>query len=599
MLRNFSISQRIVFFVIIMIAMIISTAAVSVRMTEGIIGDGTALAKEMLLDAQKARIKDITHSQALGLSALVAGQAEEEQLRTIAQYVDKVRFENDNSGYFYVYKGTVNAVHPTQKQLVGKDLANTADSRGVHYVSELGKAAQAGGGFVEFVFPKPGAGEVLKLGYAEQIGGTPFWIGTGVYIDNVDKAESQLSTTMRALLHGRVALYGGIFLAVLLLVICPLSYMMVISITKPLAGITLHARAVAQGNLDEEFEATGRDEVATLQQALKAMVVKLKDFIAHAEEQSSLAGKAASEAQIAQAEAIEAERKAKDKTAAMVQAAQRLELVAQAVSTASTQLSAQIEQSDKGAAHSAQLLTEAATAMNQMNASVQEVALSASHASDAAGRTRERALAGAGIVEKAVQSIGSVHEVSLRLREGMAELNSHSQAITRIMNVISDIADQTNLLALNAAIEAARAGDAGRGFAVVADEVRKLAEKTLASTQDVGNAIAAIQESTAKSVSDMDKAVGQVELATDFANQSGKALEEIVSTVESTASQVNAIAEASGQQSAASDEINHSIDNVTQVAHQTADAMGQAQEAVADLAQQARGLAELIVDMKN
>ena len=189
--------------------------------------------------------------------------------------------------------------------------------------------------------------------------------------------------------------------------------------------------------------------------------------------------------------------------------------------------------------------------------------------------------------------------MSLRLKDGMVELNNHSQAITRIMNVISDIADQTNLLALNAAIEAARAGDAGRGFAVVADEVRKLAEKTLASTQDVGNAIAAIQASTAKSVSDMDKAVEQVQLATDFANQSGTALEEIVATVESTAGQVNAIAEASGQQSAASEEINHSIDNVTQVARQTADAMGQAQKAVAELAQQARGLAELIVDMKN
>ena len=283
----------------------------------------------------------------------------------------------------------------------------------------------------------------------------------------------------------------------------------------------------------------------------------------------------------------------------MLQAAERLEQVAQAVSTASTQLSAQIEQSDKGAVHSAQMLAEAATAMNQMNASVQEVALSAATASNAAGQTRERALSGAGIVEKAVQSIGHVHEVSLRLRDGMAELNDHSQAITRIMGVISDIADQTNLLALNAAIEAARAGDAGRGFAVVADEVRKLAEKTLASTQDVGNAIKAIQESTAKNVSDMDSAVGQVEQATDFANQSGKALEEIVATVEATASQVNAIAEASGQQSAASEEINHSIDDATQVAHQTAEAMDEAQKAVADLAVQARGLAELIVDMKN
>ncbi len=599
MLRNFSISQRIVFFVVVMIAMIIAVAGFSVRMTEGVIGDGTSLAKEMLLDAQRARIKDITHAQALGLASVTAGKPEVEQLRIIAEYVDKARFEDDSSGYFYVYKGTVNAAHPTQKQLIGKDLSGTTDRRGVHYVSNLYKAAQAGGGFVDFVFPKPGAGDVLKLGYAESIAGTPYWIGTGVYIDHVDKAENQLSSTMRTLFHDSLAVYGGSFLVVLLLVICPLSYFIVVSITRPLAAITRHARVVAQGNLDEEFETTGRDEVATLQMALSAMIKKLKELIAEAEEQSRLAGKAANEAKQAQANALEAELTAKNKTAAMIQAAERLELVAQAVSTASTQLSAQIEQSDKGALHSAQLLTEAATAMNQMNTSVQDVALSATNASDAATQTRERALTGASIVEKAVQSIGSVHEVSLRLRDGMAELNQHSQAITRIMNVISDIADQTNLLALNAAIEAARAGEAGRGFAVVADEVRKLAEKTLASTQDVGNAIVAIQDSTAKSVSDMDKAVEQVEQATDFANQSGKALEEIVATVEATAGQVNAIAVASGQQSATSEEINNSIDNVTQVAHQTAESMDEAQKAVADLAQQAKGLAELIVDMKN
>ena len=189
MLRNFSISRRIVFFVIFMIALIISIAALSVRMTEGVIGDGTALAKEMLLDSQRARIKDITHSQVLGLAAMTQGQPEAEQLRIIAQYVDSARFEDDSSGYFYVYKGTVNTAHPTQKQLIGKDLASTADSRGVHYVSELYKAAQRGGGFVDFVFPKPGAGDVFKLGYAEAIAGTPFWIGTGVYIDNVTRPK--------------------------------------------------------------------------------------------------------------------------------------------------------------------------------------------------------------------------------------------------------------------------------------------------------------------------------------------------------------------------------------------------------------------------
>lgn len=69
------------------------------------------------------------------------------------------------------------------------------------------------------------------------------------------KAESHLITTMRSLLHSKLAAYGFGFLAILLLVVCPLSYVIqVVSITRPLAGITRHARAVAQGNLDEEFE---------------------------------------------------------------------------------------------------------------------------------------------------------------------------------------------------------------------------------------------------------------------------------------------------------------------------------------------------------
>ena len=92
------------------------------------------------------------------------------------------------------------------------------------------------------------------------------------------------------------------------------------------------------------------------------------------------------------------------------------------------------------------------------------------------------------------------------------------------MAVISDIADQTNLLALNAAIEAARAGEAGRGFAVVADEVRKLAEKTMASTNDVGNAIKAIQESTAKSMTGVDNAVERIGVERSRAALAGAAL---------------------------------------------------------------------------
>ena len=201
-------------------------------------------------------------------------------------------------------------------------------------------------------------------------------------------------------------------------------------------------------------------------------------------------------------------------------------------------------------------------------------------------------------IQKSLGSIGQVQSVSQELKQDMLQLNTHAQAISQIMGVISDIADQTNLLALNAAIEAARAGDAGRGFAVVADEVRKLAEKTMASTHDVGNAINAIQESTSKSMASTDNALEQVNQATGYASQSGLALNEILETVLGMADQVNAIATASEEQSAASDEINLSIENVNEMAKQTATAMAEAASAVAELARQSQDLGLLVNEMR-
>ena len=332
--------------------------------------------------------------------------------------------------------------------------------------------------------------------------------------------------------------------------------------------------------------------------AIVEMVNALKQNIENAQRESENAREQSRKAQEAMEQAEAASKEAQSKTEAMLVAADKLEQVGSVVSSASTELSAQIEQSDRGAAESAQRLSEAATAMNEMNATVQEVAKNAGSASAASAETREKAEAGAEVVAKAVRSIDQVHQMSLELKDDMTQLNEHAQDITRIMGVISDIADQTNLLALNAAIEAARAGDAGRGFAVVADEVRKLAEKTMASTQDVGNAIKAIQESTSKSMTGVDNAVERIGEATELASRSGQALQEIVATVEATGDQVNAIATASEEQSAASEEINQSIVQVNDMARQTAEAMAEAAKAVSDLAAQAQGLTNLIQELK-
>ena len=415
---------------------------------------------------------------------------------------------------------------------------------------------------------------------------------------NAIKENVNESNTAADKMYYNSRLTGIILITAAILIAVVLTLLLVRNTIRQLGKDPGELNGIAHRVVEGDYNIDDGGKKLGVYGAIVEMVNALKQNIENAQRESENAKEQSAKAQEAMEQAEAASREAQSKTEAMLVAADKLEQVGSVVSSASTQLSAQIEQSDRGAAESAQRLSEAATAMNEMNATVQEVAKNAGSASAASAETKQKAEAGAEVVAKAVQSIEQVHQMSLELKGDMVQLNEHAQDITRIMNVISDIADQTNLLALNAAIEAARAGEAGRGFAVVADEVRKLAEKTMASTNDVGNAIKAIQESTAKSMTGVDNAVERISEANELASRSGQALEEIVATVEATGDQVNAIATASEEQSAASEEINQSIVQVNDMSRQTAEAMAEAAKAVSDLAAQAQGLTNLIQELK-
>jgi len=279
-------------------------------------------------------------------------------------------------------------------------------------------------------------------------------------------------------------------------------------------------------------------------------------------------------------------------------AAGRLEGIVERLTTASEQLSAQVEQAERGMVRQSQRVAETATAMEQMNNTVLEVARSAGSAADGAESAHARAQEGATVVGEVVNALALVETQAQSLKANMGELGRQTQDIGQILGVISDIADQTNLLALNAAIEAARAGDAGRGFAVVADEVRKLAEKTMQATHQVGQAVAGIQNGARENIGSVDQAVLAIGQANDLAGKSGQALTSIVTLVDTTSDQVRSIATASEEQSAASDEINRSIEDVSRISSETAQAMNQSAQAVQDLAQQAQTLRGIIQDLK-
>lgn len=406
----------------------------------------------------------------------------------------------------------------------------------------------------------------------------------------VTEAETNMSASTRlaTILLGLV-LALGVVLAVLITRM----------VVKPLVTTQVFAKAVAGGDLDRTLDVHSNDETGMLADDLRHMVVSLKQNITEARQKSEEAQKATEEARQAMTHAEEAARRAESaKREGMLAAAAHLEGVVEAISSASTELSAQIEQSDANARHASERLAEAATAMNEMNSTVREVARNAGATAQMSAETKEHAVTGANIVKQSLESTERVRKVSLELKEDMTELNRHAESISNIMNVISDIADQTNLLALNAAIEAARAGEAGRGFAVVADSVRQLAEKTMSSTSEVGKVVTAIQESTTRSVRVVEGAVEQIAQAADLAHQSGQALESIVTDADAAADQVSAIAAASEEQSAASEEINQSIEQVNTISGELAQAMGQASQAINDLAAQAQNLSRLIEDMK-
>ena len=407
--------------------------------------------------------------------------------------------------------------------------------------------------------------------------------------------ESEIFASANETLYTLLMVIAGI---VLLMIV--LGLLLARSITNPLGHLVRYAGDVAEGNLDARVDDSHFfGELASLHQALSHMLDSLRNFIAEARQQTEEARKQTEIARQAVDAAEEARKQAENaQREGMLNAAGQLADAVRVISETSTRLTQQVEESSTAAEQQAGRATETATAMNEMNTAVLEVAKNAGEAAEVSGSMRDCAEEGAKIVRQVVKAIEDVQQIYTVLKQDMAQLGENARSITQIMGVISDIADQTNLLALNAAIEAARAGEAGRGFAVVADEVRKLAEKTMASTNEVGNAINAIRTSAEKSIKQVDVAAESISRATDLSNRSGQALEQIVSMAEQSADEVRAIATAGEQQSATSEEINRAITEINTIAANTSQAMQQASQAIAELAGQARNLNEVVDNMK-
>jgi len=208
-----------------------------------------------------------------------------------------------------------------------------------------------------------------------------------------------------------------------------------------------------------------------------------------------------------------------------------------------------------------------ATAMNEMVATVHEVAKNTEAARSKANEADEAATEGHNVVEESIALIRGMASTVSSAAEAIDRLAKDSGQIGEILNVIRGISDQTNLLALNAAIEAARAGEAGRGFAVVADEVRTLAKRTQESTEEIQTMIEKLQSGTSAAVENMQHTATASQSAVERAGEAGTALGRIQNIVNEMSDMNTQVATASEEQSAVAEEINRNVTNVADVAN--------------------------------
>lgn len=401
------------------------------------------------------------------------GSSDEQIKKAILAKLDVLKFFNDKSGYIFVYthEGT-NILTPTNRALQGQNLMGLKDSNGVLLIKELIEVAKKGGGLVKYHFPKIKDGKPLpKFSYAISFEPYNWMIGTGVYVDNVEKEVKKLQSVIDENSASQIKSFLMISIVLLLLSLGATLFIITRTISKPLNDLIERANNLSSGDgdLTRKLEVIGSDEIAQASASINRFIEKVRLLISEAK---NLSNENSSISHELSSTSLEVGRAVETAMNIVGNTTTRAQILKQEMNTGITEAKVGKEE-----------LLKANAFLSEANRAILEL----------------------------TQEIQTSAATEIELAHKIQQLSLDASQVKDILVVIGDIADQTNLLALNAAIEAARAGEHGRGFAVVADEVRKLAERTQKSLQEINATINVIVQAITDSSEQMTSNSKKVE----------------------------------------------------------------------------------------
>ncbi len=500
----------------------------------------SALHRNMMSE-REARLQAVLDLAMSRIQALAATLPPEQAKAQAKAMLDSMRFDGDN--YLFVLDEDRRVVvHPAKPELVGQQMGNNpAESHWQHMV-DLGKGGHSGRLEYKWISPSGEAAQKMSLVAGYQPWG---WIlGSGVLLQDI-----------QATIWSQYQLMGGATLLVTLLMGL-LGFAISRSIVNPLAEINRAMQQVAAGDLVVSIPVHGKDELGAVASCTNQGLNAIRRAL------------------------LEASQGARN------------------VADAALRIAASAEQTNQAVNSQRDQLAQLATAMNEMSATISDVA---GHAENTARDTQD-ATSEAGLGNRDVHaSVHGIQALATEVDQATSQVNQLKEGVMQISEVtavISAISEQTNLLALNAAIEAARAGEQGRGFAVVADEVRQLASRTRHSTEEIQSTITQLQQRAVTAANAMDASRKLAESSVNQSEKAGQDLSLIVNHIQHVSDMATQIATAAEQQSMVAEDMNRNVSGINDSALEMSQAATQLAQESELLAGLSRSLDERLAVFK-